>query len=52
MTPKIWNTYVPQFDTLPVINQVEFNPLFQQRELRAILAPLNVVMEAWLGVRT
>ena len=26
MTPKIWNQFVPQFATLPSVNQVEFNP--------------------------
>lgn len=47
MTPKIWNAFVPQFDTLPAVNQVECNPFFQQRALRAILDPLNVKIEAW-----
>ena len=47
MTPKIWNEFVPQFDTLPAVNQVECNPFFQQRSLRAILDPLNVKIEAW-----
>ncbi len=26
MTPKIWNTFVPQFTVRPAVNQVEFNP--------------------------
>ena len=47
MTPKIWNKFVPQFSTLPAVNQVECNPYFQQRKLRAILDPLNVKIEAW-----
>lgn len=47
MTPKIWNAFVPQFDILPAVNQVECNPYFQQRALRAILDPLNVKIEAW-----
>ena len=47
MTPRIWNTFVPQFDTLPVVNQVECNPFFQQKELRAILDKDNVKIEAW-----
>ena len=37
MTPKIWNQWIPQFDTLPAVNQVECNPLFQQKELRKLL---------------
>lgn len=47
MTPKIWSQFVPQFDTMPAVNQVEFNPFFQQRDLRAILDQDDVKLEAW-----
>lgn len=47
MTPRIWNQFVPQFDTMPAVNQVEFNPFFQQRDLRAILDQDDVKLEAW-----
>ncbi len=47
MTPEIWNKYMPEFDTLPSVNQVEFNPYFQQKELRNILKKDNVKIEAW-----
>lgn len=47
MTPTIWQKFVPQFTTLPAVNQVEFNPYFQQRELRQILAQHDVKLEAW-----
>lgn len=47
MTPKIWNKFVPQFKTMPAVNQVEFNPFFQQRELRKILDANDVKLEAW-----
>lgn len=47
MTPKIWNQFVPQFDTVPSVNQVEFNPYFQQKELRQLLAKDKVAIEAW-----
>lgn len=47
MTPKIWNEFVPQFDTLPSVNQVEFNPYFQQKQLRSLLDEKNVKLEAW-----
>ena len=47
MTPKIWNEFVPQFETLPAVNQVECNPFFQQRELRALLAGDDVKIEAY-----
>ena len=47
MTPKIWNQWIPQFDTLPAVNQVECNPLFQQKELRKLLDEKGVKIEAW-----
>ncbi len=47
MTPKLWQQFVPQFHTLPAVNQVECNPFFQQRKLRNMLDPLGVKIEAW-----
>ena len=47
MTPKIWKEFVPHFDIMPAVNQVECNPYFQQRELRKILDSNNVKIEAW-----
>ena len=47
MTPKIWNSFVPKFGMKPSVNQVEFNPYFQQRELRAIVADTDTKIEAW-----
>ena len=47
MTPKIWNNFVPRFSTIPSVNQVECNPFFQQKELRKILDPQGVRLEAW-----
>ena len=47
MTPKIYQNFVPQFDTLPAVNQVECNPLFQQKELRGVMAKDDVKIEAW-----
>ena len=47
MTPKIWKEFVPQFKTLPAVNQVECNPFFQQRELRELLAKDDVKIEAY-----
>jgi diketogulonate reductase-like aldo/keto reductase len=47
MTPKIWNKWIPTFDSLPSVNQVEFNPYFQQNELKEVLNPLNVKIQAW-----
>ncbi len=47
MTPKIYNEFVPQFDTLPSVNQVEFNPFFQQKELRKLMEKDGVKIEAY-----
>ena len=47
MTPKLWNKWIPDFESLPSVNQVEFNPYFQQNELKAILNPLDVKIQAW-----
>lgn len=47
MTSKIWNEWVPKFNVVPAVNQVECNPTFQQRALRDLLDPLSVVIECW-----
>lgn len=47
MTPTIWKEFVPQFDTMPAVNQVECNPFFQQRELRVLLDEADVKIEAY-----
>lgn len=47
MTPKIYSALVPQFSTLPAVNQVECNPNFQQKELRKLMDKDGVKLEAW-----
>ncbi len=47
MTPKIWNSFVPQFDTMPSVNQVEFHPYYQQKEIREIMAKTGTRLESW-----
>lgn len=47
MTLKILNSFVRQFDTMPSVNQVEFNPLYQQKEIRKLMAEHDVRLEAW-----
>lgn len=47
MTPKLWKKWVPKFKVTPAVNQVEFNPYYQQRALRDILADSHVALEAW-----
>lgn len=47
MTPNIWNHFVPQFDTMPAVNQVECNPFFQQKKLREVLDACGAALEAY-----
>ena len=47
MTPKLWNEFIPQFDTVPAVNQVECNPFFQQKPLRELLDKQGVRVETW-----
>ena len=47
MTPRIWKEFVPQFETVPAVNQVECHPFFRQRELRELLAGDDVKIEAY-----
>lgn len=47
MTPKLWNKWVGDFDSIPSVNQVEFNPYFQQSELKEILKTFDVKIQAW-----
>ncbi|MFC3932178.1 aldo/keto reductase [Streptococcus dentapri] len=46
-TSNFWKQFVPNFTTIPAVNQVEFNPYFQQKSLRDLLAKDNVTIEAW-----
>ena len=47
MSPALWNKFVPEFETKPAVNQVEFNPLFQQKEIRRLMAQTDTKLEAW-----
>lgn len=47
MTVKIWNKYIPHFSSMPSVNQVEWNPYFQQKELMRLMKENNVAVEAW-----
>lgn len=50
MTPKIWKKWEEKGifkEKMPAVNQVEFNPYFQQKELRKIMAKNHVTLEAW-----
>lgn len=47
MTPKLWNNFIPQFDIKPAVNQIEFNPFTQQKEIRSLMEKTNTKLEAW-----
>lgn len=47
MSPALWKKFVPDFATKPAVNQVEFNPLFQQKEIRVLMAETDTKLEAW-----
>ena len=47
MSVNLWNCYVPRFNTMPAVNQVEYNPFTQHKELKELLEPLGVRLEAW-----
>ncbi len=47
MTVKIWNSFVPQFATMPSVNQIECNPFSQQKNIRSVMAEGNVKVECW-----
>lgn len=47
LSPKIWNTFIPQFETLPSVNQIECNPFAQQKEIRRLMAQDDVKVECW-----
>ncbi len=47
MSVKIWQSFVPQFDTIPSVNQIECHPYQQQRAIRAIMAEAGTALEAW-----
>lgn len=36
-TARLWQEHIPRFATVPCLNQVEFHPFFQQRDLRPLL---------------
>ena len=47
MSPKLFQKFIPQFAIKPAVNQVEFNPFFQQKELRKLMTKDHIRMEAY-----
>lgn len=46
-TPDIMKKFLPDMHILPAVNQVELNPLYQQKELRAFMKECGILAEAW-----
>jgi 2,5-diketo-D-gluconate reductase A len=47
MSPKLFQKFIPQFTVKPAVNQVEFNPFFQQKELRKLMKQDDIRIEAY-----
>ncbi|MEG0593058.1 MAG: aldo/keto reductase [Coprobacillus sp.] len=47
ITVNLWNKYKDGMAMMPVVNQVEFNPFTQQKELRKVMNENNIKIEAW-----
>ncbi len=47
MTLNKWNEFIPQFDTMPAVNLVEYNPYVQQKELHQAMKEAGVVLQSW-----
>ena len=47
ITVNLWNKFKDGMTLMPVVNQVEFNPFTQQRELKKVMDENNIRLEAW-----
>ena len=47
VTVNLWNKFKDGMKIMPAVNQVEFNPFTQQKELRKVMAENNIFLEAW-----
>lgn len=47
ITVNLWNKFKDGMAMMPVVNQVEFNPFTQQKELRKVMDENNIRLEAW-----
>lgn len=47
ITVNLWNKFKDGMNIMPVVNQVEFNPFTQQKELRKVMDEKNIRLEAW-----
>lgn len=47
ITINLWNKFKDGMTVMPVVNQVEFNPFTQQKELRKVMDEYHIRLEAW-----
>ena len=47
VTVNLWNKFKDGFTIMPAVNQVEYNPFTQQRELKALMEENGILLEAW-----
>ena len=47
ITVNLWNKFKDGMNIMPVVNQVEFNPFTQQKELRKVMDENHIRLEAW-----
>ena len=47
ITVNLWNKFKNGMTVMPAVNEVEFNPFVQQKELRKVMAENNIRLEAW-----
>ena len=47
ITVNLWNKFKDGMTVMPTVNQVEFNPFVQQKELRKVMAENDIRLEAW-----
>lgn len=47
ITVNLWNKFKDGMTLMPVVNQVEFNPFTQQKELRKVMDENGIRLEAW-----
>ena len=47
ITVNLWNKFKDGMNIMPVVNQVEFNPFTQQKELKKVMEENDIRLEAW-----
>lgn len=47
VTVNLWNRFKDGMQVMPSVNQVEFNPFTQQKELRRVMDENHIRLEAW-----